>query len=86
MYRFSYHGMKSTSLTEGSTITDSALQPYRIDPYGCHSTVLTSKRQARNPFRRRHAYEITNPQLSKLLEFCPKSGWYDSILPWTQKV
>lgn len=41
------------------------------DPYGCTDPTLGGKRLARNPARRRHGYELSCPELSGLLRWCP---------------
>ncbi|GAA97517.1 uncharacterized protein L969DRAFT_119958 [Mixia osmundae IAM 14324] len=61
------------------------LLPYQNDIYGCH-TELLAKRKKRNPYRRFHPYHVSNPELDKLMEWCPDDPTqiYTGSLPWSQ--
>lgn len=57
-------------------------RPFMSDPYGCISDgPLAAKRRTRNPFRRRHAYARTCPQMRALLAHC-STNIFDGPLPW----
>ncbi|KAF5386011.1 hypothetical protein D9615_002348 [Tricholomella constricta] len=47
--------------------------PYSRDLYGCHS-VLLSKRRQRNLHARFHSYYQSSPALRELLDWCPSSS------------
>ncbi|KAF8813708.1 hypothetical protein BYT27DRAFT_6352731 [Phlegmacium glaucopus] len=57
--------------------------PYTHDKYGCHSMLLTKRRQ-RNPHSRFHPYHISSPELVPLLEWCPDGGsaLFNGYVPW----
>jgi len=60
--------------------------PYTHDKYGCHSVLLTKRRQ-RNPHSRFHPYHISSPELVPLLEWCPDSfdsgsALFNGYVPW----
>jgi len=60
--------------------------PYTHDKYGCHSMLLTKRRQ-RNPHSRFHPYHISSPELAPLLEWCPdgvngESALFNGYVPW----
>ncbi len=86
MKRFDYiginpEGFDDKAAAEGESAN--ALVPFTSDPYGCRDPMLTEKKRKRNPFRRRHAYEISNPALADFLRYCPISGQiYKYKLPW----
>jgi hypothetical protein len=69
------------SLPSLSTINTSLVQ-FENDPYGCHHKALIEKRDKRNPFRRRPAYDQSCPQLSALLHYCGPAI-YKHRLPWS---
>ncbi|KAK6544115.1 hypothetical protein TWF694_000825 [Orbilia ellipsospora] len=64
---------------------------FRADPHGCSDPTLTAKKKGRNPFRTRHGYEVTSPELRGLLGWCRmaesvvdgKSQPYKGTLPWS---
>lgn len=57
---------------------------FEKDPYGCHDKALVDKKKSRNPARRRHGYEISNPLLAPLIDFCPEDDQlYSGRLPWS---
>lgn len=47
--------------------------PYSKDLYGCHS-VLLSKRRQRNLYNRFHPYYYSSYALRELLDWCPSAG------------
>lgn len=58
------------------------LEPFLKDFYGCKGALL-GKRRRRNPYRRYHPYHSSAPELSPLLEFCPKdNSVFTGRLPW----
>ncbi|KAJ8521192.1 hypothetical protein ONZ45_g2079 [Pleurotus djamor] len=58
--------------------------PYSQDLYGCHSYLL-SKRRQRNPFLRFHPYHSSAPELADLLDWCPDAPvmTFSGSLPWS---
>lgn len=85
--RFSYHGidppgLKGEDLSGEST---NARTLFEADLYGCRDKVLLEKKKGRNPGRRRHGYELSNPAIADLLDFCPPDGSsvYEGSLPWS---
>ena len=60
---------------------ENSVIPYGRDPYGCQDPTLVEKRFQRNPFHRRHAYDISCPELKALLDYC-SSKIYPYTLPW----
>ncbi len=60
----------------------SAAAPFREDPYGCASPVLTAKRAERNPFRRTTPYIQSCPEIADLLRFCGPQPFPSGRLPW----
>jgi hypothetical protein len=68
---------------------DRARPQFEKDLYACHNPELVEKKKHRNPARRRHGYELSNPKLKALLEFCPrksdsslKEQLFPASLPW----
>ncbi|CAG8577842.1 10355_t:CDS:2 [Cetraspora pellucida] len=63
---------------------DSALELFRHDIYACHDSRLRKKKLARNPFRRRHPYDLSCPSLSDLIDYCPHNptSIFSNKLPW----
>lgn len=60
----------------------SALEPYRLDPYGCApGGTLLEKRHERDPFHRTPPYSLVCPEMSELLEYCG-TELFDGDLPW----
>ncbi|KAG2217244.1 hypothetical protein INT45_012192 [Circinella minor] len=56
--------------------------PFTEDLYGCHAP-LSQKRLDRNPFRRKHPYSLTCPELSNLINYCPNNNaLFPGPLPW----
>ncbi|KAI9278291.1 hypothetical protein BDA99DRAFT_491753 [Phascolomyces articulosus] len=56
--------------------------PFSEDLYGCHAP-LSQKRLDRNPFRRKHPYSLTCPDLSNLINYCPSNNaLFPGPLPW----
>ncbi|GLB37315.1 hypothetical protein LshimejAT787_0403660 [Lyophyllum shimeji] len=60
--------------------------PYSKDLYGCHS-VLLSKRRQRNLYTRFHSYYQSCPELRRLMDWCPTmsgegEGLFTGRLPW----
>lgn len=66
--------------TEGER--KNSLQPFREDPYGCHTEVLQRKRRERNPFARRAPYELTCPEMKELLRWCGPELIPVEAVPW----
>ncbi|KAK6519420.1 hypothetical protein TWF281_003254 [Arthrobotrys megalospora] len=70
------------------------LKQYRDDPHGCTDPELKDKRKGRNPFRTRHGYEVTCPELKGLLRWCMeddaikdgKTQQYPGSLPWSKGI
>lgn len=61
----------------------SALEPYRLDPYGCAAGgKLAEKRQERDPFHRTPPYSLVCPEMSELLEYCG-TELFSGDLPWS---
>lgn len=85
--KFSYHGVDPPDLEKTSLVgeVENAKSHFEHDLYGCKDPELLAKKKSRNPSRRRHGYELSNPQLAGLLDFCPDTGdrIYDGVLPWT---
>ena len=59
-----------------------AAYPFETDPYGCHSDVLQLKRKERNPFRRVAPYQLSCPEMTKLLHYCDTKLIAKEMLPW----
>ncbi|KAF8070357.1 hypothetical protein FPV67DRAFT_1014568 [Lyophyllum atratum] len=60
--------------------------PYSKDLYGCHS-VLLSKRRQRNRYVRFHSYYQSSPELRGLFDWCPdtlegEGDLFTAELPW----
>ena len=61
--------------------------PYSSDTYGCHSLLL-SKRRQRNPHARFHPYILSSPELASLFSWCPdvnregETHLFAGKLPW----
>ncbi|KAF3144316.1 hypothetical protein TWF594_004846 [Orbilia oligospora] len=70
------------------------LKQYRDDPHGCTDPELKDKRKGRNPFRTRHGYEVTCPELKELMRWCMyedaikdgKTQQYPGDLPWSKGI
>ncbi|KAK6358627.1 hypothetical protein TWF730_007952 [Orbilia blumenaviensis] len=70
------------------------LKQYRDDPHGCTDPELKEKRKGRNPFRTRHGYEVTCPELKGLLRWCMdndaikdgKTQQFPGDLPWSKGI
>ncbi|EPS44039.1 hypothetical protein H072_1937 [Dactylellina haptotyla CBS 200.50] len=68
------------------------LEQFKADPHGCTDPVLVSKKKGRNPFRTRHGYDTTCPDLRAILRWCRmpeavKGGvtqQYTGELPWSK--
>jgi len=60
---------------------ENALKPFETDKYGCHSKVLTQKREQRNPFRRTAGYDSTCSDILPLLNHCGPE-LFGGDLPW----
>jgi hypothetical protein len=63
---------------------ENAARPFEHDPYGCHSTILQEKRLQRNPFFRTPPYDITCPDMVKLMHFCGQTIIDERHVPWIQ--
>lgn len=84
--KFTYHGIDPDGL-DGEDLSGESTNAkllFQKDLYGCKNKVLVNKKKGRNPGRRRHGYEITNPQLAELMNYCPADGAtvYPGRLPW----
>ncbi|KAF3906439.1 hypothetical protein ABW20_dc0105636 [Dactylellina cionopaga] len=68
------------------------LAQFGEDPHACLNSELLRKRKGRNPFRTRHGYEVTSPELRGLLIWCMmedsvkdgKTQLYPGVLPWSR--
>ncbi|ORY83824.1 hypothetical protein BCR37DRAFT_378835 [Protomyces lactucae-debilis] len=81
---------KTTLSMQSQDNVDKARPQFERDLYACHDPELTQKKKHRNPARRRHGYELSNPLLKPLLEFCPSKAatsldaqLYPAKLPWS---
>ncbi|GES74061.1 transmembrane protein [Rhizophagus clarus] len=84
--RFDYIGIDPENASPlGRFVGESvnSLGPFKQDLYGCHGKLL-DKKLNRNPYRRSHPYQISCPELSPLLNYCPKDQiqLYPDKLPW----
>lgn len=61
---------------------ENAARPFESDPYGCHSGLLRSKREGRNPFKRTPPYELSCPEIRKLLKWCGPQFISIDDVPW----
>lgn len=62
---------------------ESALEPYKLDPYGCAAGgTLEKKRHQRDPFHRTPPYSLVCPEMSELLEYCG-TKLFTGELPWS---
>ncbi|KAI0567442.1 hypothetical protein FGB62_2g238 [Gracilaria domingensis] len=88
-HRFQYYGIDPENVNGIRGVTAGerarALGPFSGDPYGCHSPVLNSKRQDRNPYIRYHPYPQGCPELSALFRHCSRS-LFKGPLPWDPRV
>lgn len=62
-----------------------AMGPFANDPYGCYTSVLSRKKEIRNPYLRYHPYPQGCPELASLFQYCGR-GVYGGPLPWDKKV
>jgi len=88
--RFDYVGVDPPAST-GFDLEESSegernnsLQPFREDPYGCHTEVLQRKRRERNPFARKAPYELTCPEMRDLLLWCGPELIPEGNVPWSK--
>ncbi|CAB4443020.1 unnamed protein product [Rhizophagus irregularis] len=84
--RFNYIGIDPDNTSPlGRFVGESvnSLGPFKQDLYGCHGKLL-DKKLTRNPYRRSHPYQISCPELSPLLNYCPEDRiqLYPDKLPW----
>lgn len=64
----------------------SALEPYRLDPYGCAADrPLAAKRAERDRFHRTPPYSLVCPEMRDLLAWCGP-GYFTGDLPWSPVV
>lgn len=79
--RFQFVGVNQPVDLAGAQAGEAqAVAAFTADPYGS-SGVLARKRADRDPFRRRHAYDATCPDLEGLLGH-PGTEPYTGPLPW----
>lgn len=79
--RYRYRGANDPlRLGEARHFEGLRLDDYRRDPFGS-SPELAAKRDARNPFRRRHGYQVSCPELAGLLAHRGPEP-YPGHLPW----
>jgi len=88
--RFDYVGVDPPAST-GFDLEESSkgernnsLQPFREDPYGCHTEILQRKRRERNPFARKAPYELTCPEMRDLLLWCGPELIPEGNVPWSK--
>lgn len=62
-----------------------AMGPFASDPYGCHTPVLSDKKETRNPFLRFHPYPQGCPELKHLFSHCDRT-LFPGPLPWDPRV
>ncbi|CAG8514405.1 3539_t:CDS:2, partial [Diversispora eburnea] len=83
--RFEYVGIdpETSSLSRFDGENLNSFGPFQGDIYGCHGT-LRNKKLLRNPFRRIHPYLRSCPEISSLINYCPKNkiSIYPGKLPW----
>jgi len=86
--RFHFVGVDPPSTTgfnlEAATKGEqqNAAKPFELDPYGCHSGVLQTKRKQRNPFSRTAPYSLSCPDMKELLSHCGPDLIEPSHVPW----
>jgi len=66
--------------TEGEL--NNAARPFETDMYGCQASTLQEKRKQRNPFSRTPPYELTCPEMKKLLSWCGPGLIPQEDVPW----
>lgn len=85
--KFHYYGIDPPGISDADIAGEisNARALFDQDLYGCRSEVLLGKKKERNPGRRRHGYEVSNPAIAELLDYCPTTGSevYPGQLPWT---
>lgn len=87
-HRFEFYGIDPDgtdgmhSLTAGERAR--AMGPFAQDPYGCHTSVLSDKKEIRNPYLRYHPYPQGCPELAPLFRYCGRRV-YEGPLPWDQR-
>lgn len=62
-----------------------AASQFRKDMYGCSNPSLLNKRETRNPFKRTIPYELSCPDLRKLLLWCGPGLFDIENLPWSNR-
>lgn len=87
--RFEYVGIDppGTDGSRGVTAGERAraMGPFMADPYGCKTSVLSGKREDRNPYLRFHPYPQGCPEMAALFSYCGHSI-YKGPLPWDSKL
>jgi hypothetical protein len=79
--RFSYLGVNDPELIDDARHHEALrLADFERDPYGA-TPALAAKRDSRNPFRRRHGYAHSCPELTGLLMHSGPGLFLDP-LPW----
>lgn len=88
-HRFEFYGIDpdGTDGMRGLTAGERAraMGPFAGDPYGCHTSVLSEKKEIRNPYLRYHPYPQGCPDLAPLFRHCGRSV-YGGPLPWDPRV
>ncbi|CCG84367.1 protein of unknown function [Taphrina deformans PYCC 5710] len=84
--KFTYHGIDPPGLdrTTSNVEIENTRSAWEKDLYGCQNENLLAKKKSRNPYRRRHGYELSNPAIATLLTYCPRNGAtvFPGKLPW----
>jgi hypothetical protein len=79
--RFSYLGVNNPEALEQASRAEAATRAgYERDPYS-GSAEFRAKKEARNPFRRRHGYSESCQELRELMEY-GGPDWFVGRLPW----
>lgn len=59
-----------------------ALAAFQSDLYGCADPALANKRMLRNPFKRTVPYDLSCPEMTKLLHWCGPGVVASEDVPW----
>ncbi|RYH30030.1 hypothetical protein EON65_06500 [archaeon] len=82
---FTYVGLGSPSkFNQMNAVTgeQQAISAFQQDPYGCHDPALANKRSIRDPFHRGTPYDVTCPEMLKLLHWCDANVIPQTNVPW----
>jgi len=55
---------------------------FETDPYGCYTEALKEKRKGRNPFFRTPWYDLTCPDMKKLMHWCGPDKFPKDEIQW----